>query len=340
MLVVSGLGWAIAGLLGWGAPVSGWRGWVWLAALVAACSLTPLANPYGVALPQVWFALIGSPILPRIMAEHAPLLQAGASAWAVIGVAVLYLAALVGTFPGRPRVSWLLPLAWLGLSWTRIRYGPLFSVTAGLAVIEMFPHIRWVHWLARKGSTTCRIRLPVEQAQRAPARWGSILVPAALILSAVVLEVAGVTFPVLGAGWARPSSHEFPTALLPELDRCQAGRTEGTRIFNDMQFGGFLIYYTPELRIFIDDRCELYGDAWLKEYADAFRDHPEQVEQWAMQYGFNLALVRPNQGFDTYLQSAPGWIAFKGCEAGALYARVSGPLATWPAEWKGPAPAP
>src|SRR5262249_17409069 len=144
-------------------PVAGRRGWLGLAALVLVCVLTPLVNPYGLALPRVWFALMGSSVLPRTMNEHVPLLQAGNSAWAVVAVAAFYLAALLGTLPARPRITWLIPLIWLGMTWTRIRYGPLFAVTAGLALVEMFPHVRWVAWLARHGSETCRIRLPDKQ---------------------------------------------------------------------------------------------------------------------------------------------------------------------------------
>jgi hypothetical protein len=36
---------------------------------------------------------------------------------------------------------------------------------------------------------------------------------------------------------------------------------DGTPIFNEVLFGGFLIYLTLGLRVFIDDRCELYGYA-------------------------------------------------------------------------------
>jgi hypothetical protein len=319
MLVAAALGWAAARLLGWEQPVDGWRGWAGLGALVLACALTPLANPYGAALPPVWFALMGSPALPLTMDEHRPLLESGDSGWVVLGLGVLHLAALLGTLPARPRVTWLIPLVWLGLSWTRIRYGPLFAVTAGLALIEMFPHVRWVAWLARHGSETCRLRPP-----DAPAGWRPALVPALLVLGLAGLQLAGFEIPVLGAGWARPDPAKCPTELLPEVRAYARSHPEGTPVFNDMLFGGFLIYFTPELRVFIDDRCELYGEERLKEFADASRHHPERVEQWAHEHGFDLALVLPGQGFDSYLRAAPGWVEVKRTEAAVLYRRACG----------------
>jgi hypothetical protein len=115
----------------------------------------------------------------------------------------------------------------------------------------------------------------------------------------------------------------LPSELVPELSLYEETHPKGTPVFNDMQFGGFLIYFTPDLRVFIDDRCELYGDDQLAEYAEAFRDHPEQIEHWAAQYGFELALVLPDQGFDTYLRTAPGWVLAGRCEGAALYRRSS-----------------
>src|SRR5207248_348962 len=82
---------------------------------------------------------------------------------------------------------------------------------------------------------------------------------------------------------ARPDPADSPIRLLPELRAYAGTRPPGTPIFNDMLFGGFLIYFTPDLKVFVDDRCELYGDRWLGEYADAYYHHPERIERWAQE---------------------------------------------------------
>jgi hypothetical protein len=114
-------------------------------------------------------------------------------------------------------------------------------------------------------------------------------------------------------------AEESPLELLAELRRHQGEGPGGTPIFNDMQFGGFLIYYTPGFRVFIDDRCELYGDARLLDYAAAMLTTPERIERWAEEYGFELALVRPGTNLDRYLGGAPGWVSVRRTAGASLY---------------------
>src|SRR5262249_3571221 len=69
------------------------------------------------------------------------------------------------------------------------------------------------------------------------------------------------------------------------------------------------------LRIFIDDRCELYGDQFLLDFFETNSAYLEadakqvprikRFEEWAEQYGFRIALVRKTSGFDRYLESVP-----------------------------------
>lgn len=322
MVFVAALGWGAARWMGWETPLTDRRKAVGLALIGLGCVLAPLVNPFGLELPQVWFGLMSSPVLPRTIQEHAPLLACGTTAWVVVGFALFYLAALLGTLPGWPRLTWLLPLLWLGLTWTRIRYGPLFAITGALAVADMFPHIRWVKWLAEHGSTTCRLR-PMAPVPMGAGRWKPALVPAFFIVIVALVQRTNLPIPIVGRGWARLDASHLPTEFLPELRAYEASQPRGTPIFNDMLFGGFLIYFTPDLRIFIDDRCELYGDKGLEEYAEAFRHHPERIESWADRYGLNLALVLPDQGFDLYLRTAPGWREVGRTQAAALYWRTS-----------------
>ena len=45
----------------------------------------------------------------------------------------------------------------------------------------------------------------------------------------------------------------------------------------------------------MDDRCELYGDGWIRAYADTLGKPPEELgpefEQLADEWGFRRALV-------------------------------------------------
>jgi hypothetical protein len=320
-LAVAITGWAFARLIGKDSPIARSRDLIALAGLTLGCALTALVNPYGIELPRDWFALLGSPLLPQIMDEHAPLLASGSPAVLVLGFGLLYLAALAGVLPRWPRVTWLIPLVWLLLSWTRVRHGPLFAITAVIALADMFPHIRWVSWLARHGSAVCRIQVPEAPLSDRGLDWRAAVIPALVVLATAVFQLAALPVPVVGAGWAQPRPATCPLELLPELRAYEEQHPNGTPIFNEMLFGGFLIYYTPGLRVFIDDRCELYGDAWLEQYVDAAFHHPERIEQWAQEYRFDRALVVAHSGFDRYLGKSPKWTVVGRTESAALYRR-------------------
>ncbi len=321
MLAICAVGWTIAEWIRSRSARGTYRQSVMLVTLVIACGLTALINPFGLALPRVWFSLMTSAVLPEVMEEHAPLRYAP-EGWAVLLFGLIYMLALIGTLPRRPRVTWLIPLLWLALAWTRVRHGPLFAITAVIALADMLPEVRWARWLARRGSVLFQLRSPEELPGLG---WRAALVPAILVMTAASLQLAAVPFPVLGRGWARLDRTLWPVDLLPELRDYARNQPDGAAIFNDMHFGGFLIRYTPRLRVFIDDRCELYGDEGLLAYARAARDDPGQIERWAEEYGFRLALVQSESPFDRYLQGAQGWRLVRRTAAAALFERSVDP---------------
>jgi hypothetical protein len=251
-----------------------------LAILTIACGLTAFLNPYGLDLPHTWFAVLGSPVVAQYIQEHGRLLQSGSAGLWVTVLALVYGAALVGVFPQRPRVTWLIPLVWFALTWTRIRHGPLFATTAVIALADMFFEVRWVRWLGRRGMETFLFRPGQGQGPAAGLNWKPMLLPVLLVLFALGLQGTGCVVPVLGRGWAQVKAEDSPVELLADLQRHQGEGPGGTPIFNEMQFAGFLIYYTPGYRVFIDDRCELYGDERLVDYAAVMLRTPERIEHW------------------------------------------------------------
>ena len=130
-------------------------------------------------------------------------------------------------------------------------------------------------------------------------------VPLVVVAAAVVLQIGGVKLPVVGRGWARFDPACWPVALLPKLDEINRSAADGTPIFNDLNFGGFLIYHEPRLRVFVDDRCSLYGTEFLQAYDHARREAPAEIDRWQRQYGFRYALVETGGQFDRYLSSIP-----------------------------------
>jgi hypothetical protein len=313
-------GWAWAKWVGLPGPLVRYGQLVPLSCLVVGCGLAVLANPYGLELPHVWLGLMRSTVVHQLITEHQPLIRSP-HGWTVVLFALVYLAALASVRPWRVRVTWLLPLVWLYLAWTRIRHGPLFATVAVLALAEMLPSVEWAQRLSRWG--TDRLHLP-SAIGREGFGYAAAVLPVSAVAAVVFVHVAGVSAPVVGRGWATLDQKRWPVELLVELREYECSRPPGTPIFNEMRFGGFLIYHAPGLRVFIDDRCELYGDAGLLAYDRAW-DNPGLVDRWARQYGFDRALTVTGSTFDRYLRFAPSWKVVAQTTAATLHERVISP---------------
>ena len=214
-----------------------------------------------------------------------------------------------------------MPLVWFVLALLRVRNAPLFAVTAVIALADMLPYSRVGRWLQGRGmlaTTTADCRFG----------WRSAVLPILVVSAAAMLQIGGVKLPVVGRGWARFDPACWPVALLPQLDEINRSAAEGTPIFNDLNFGGFLIYHEPRLRVFVDDRCSLYGAEFLQAYDRARREAPAEIERWRRQYGFRYALVETGGPFDRYLSSTPAWTLLGRTPAAALYERDIGVPAT------------
>ncbi|HJZ55225.1 MAG TPA: hypothetical protein VKE74_09715, partial [Gemmataceae bacterium] len=268
-----------------------WRTLFLLVGIVAACGLTPFVNPFGMEMLNTWRRIVGSKVLPEVVSEHMPLDPTSPLGLAVIGLGAFYLVLLAGTLPKLPRVSWLIPLAWFVLSFKGIRQGPLFAITAAVAIPDLWPHTIW-HRLLKKHGDGSLARDP-DPDPRPGFAWA--IIPALVVALCVTLQVRGVEAPVVGRGWARLDPEFVPTDLTPELTAYAERVPPGTRVFNDANLGGYLIYHTPTLKIFMDDRCELYGDAWIREYSDTLGLPPEELgpvfERWADDFRFDRAVV-------------------------------------------------
>ncbi|HYH65088.1 MAG TPA: hypothetical protein VD866_10375, partial [Urbifossiella sp.] len=296
---------------GFETPITSWRTAWLLVAIVAACGLTPFVNPFGMEMLNTWRRIVGSKVLPEVVNEHMPLDPSSPLGLTVIGFGVLYLALLAGTLPRMPRVSWLVPLAWLVLSFKGIRQGPLFAITAAVAVADLWPHTVWHRLLVKYGDGS------LAHAPEGRPGWAWAAIPAAVVLLIATLQLTGVEAPVVGRGWARLDPDFIPVELADEMRAYAAAVPPGTPVFNDANLGGFLIYHTPTLKIFMDDRCELYGDDWIRTYADTLGLPPAELgpvfEGWAGRYGFRRAIVMTDPAgvdkppIERYLMGSGGW---------------------------------
>jgi hypothetical protein len=278
-------------------------------AIVLACGATILINPYGLETPRVWGAILDSPYIRTSIEEHASLLRT--RSWQVLPLVALYLAALIGSAPPL-RVPELLPMVWLVLTFDRIRNAPLFAVAAVTAFGSLLPRIRWIprEWRRTKETTS-------SAGSGSLARFPRWLLLAPAVAIAVLALFPGATDrgePRL----ARLDPTRWPVGVLDALRSCASEMPEGSPILNDRLFGGFVSYHVPRLRIFVDDRLELYGDEFLESEA---RADPALLDHWVSSSGILLALAPPGSRLQAYLDASPGWRRIAASEGGVLYRR-------------------
>ena len=147
------------------------------------------------------------------------------------------------------------------------------------------------------------------------------------------MQILRIEIPVIGSGWAQLDEDYIPSDMTRKVQAYAASVPPGTRIFNDANLGGYLIYHTPTLKIFMDDRAELYGDEWIKHYADTLALPPDelgvQFEKWAAEYKFERAIImtrppeRDKASIEQYLLSVPGkWREVSRGMRAAMFERV------------------
>jgi len=310
--------WLVAWLLGKGhTPVRCRREALELAVLALLSVLAVLINPYGLALPRAWLATLTIP-LPGLIEEHAPLDLLDALGWTTRLLGLGYFVALIGVFPGQLRASWLVPLVWFVLACQRVRNVPLFAITAAIGCVDVLPRSRWANWLK------CHeMLLPTGKNQPAGPGARAAILPLIVVVAVGTLQAAGVSAPVVGRGWAKLDPVRWPVDLLPELQEIdrQSPEDAPTRIFNDLSLGGFVIHHAPRLRVFIDDRCALYGAEFLQAYERARRGDPAQLDRWRAKYGFRHALVerKAMPSFNGHLRTSTRWTMIAESPGAVLY---------------------
>ncbi len=321
--------WFVRGLLGLDSPVRDWRSAAWIGATAAGTFVATMVNPFGWQLPAMAMDLMGSPLLHAMIDEHRRLFSrvelldcclsfAGALfvGYALWGGLRNVGAATVGT------------AAWLLLTVSRVRNGEYFATAFVVCVSAQWP---------RHPLGAAFVRRP--DWFRAPDSWRpapkfglrAAAIPVAALALAAGLKSGGVPAPLIGAGWADLASDVAPLEALPTLREYAALARPAQPIFNDLNFGGFVIHFLPTLRVYADDRAELLRDAGLRQYANLFRD-PAEIDRLADRHAIDLALVATqtpehDSPFDRHLAASKRWRVMHRDRVATVYRRTDGGVA-------------
>lgn len=278
MLGVAAAGWFGAHLVKRPSPIRHRKNVAWIILIGIGCGLSALVNPFGLEMIHTWQRIVGSTAMKQFVPEHQPLDPFDSSGMVILIVFGCYALLVLKTHFRSVRITWLIPAIWFVLSLNGIRQGPLCIVTCLILAADVWPQ-------SSIGQALTTVTIPK------PSRWGWFI-PLFAVLFSYSLQATNCQLPLIGRGWARLDDSRWPVSLEPVLRSVVQRVPAGTRIYNDTYFGGYLIRYTPELKIFTDDRFELTGDEWIRQYMDMITDHPERFDERQKQYGFRFALVQ------------------------------------------------
>jgi hypothetical protein len=235
-----------------------------------------------------------------------------------------------GTFIGQVfivfTVLFVLPALWIGLRRLRMAdlltmaglavmialgarfllVAPLIAVTAGLALEPALAESR----VGRRFG-------PILARLGTPRRRGAYSLVNGVLLATAVLAGLAVT-------WARvaPSvqadmiDDHMPVAAVDWI----IANDPGDRPFNQYAWGGYLGLRVPEDPVFIDGRTDIYGDAPIREFADAvyLRTDPQSVLD---KYEIDYVLFGADQLLARWLDDTAAWERIYSDQLAAIWVR-------------------
>jgi len=178
-----------------------------------------------------------------------------------------------------PPLRALMVLALLHLSFQHQRHQMVFGILAPLLLAEPLS----------SGLTTASV-LRARRSQL-PGRLA-----AATIALIAGLAVTRVLTPVRRS--------DSPVAPITALDRVPPA-LRAAHVLNDYSFGGYLIF--SGVNTFVDSRAELFGDVWLRQYAQIILPDPEAVKRTIHVNDIRWSIFSPRTPTVTVMDSMPGW---------------------------------
>ena len=287
-----------------------WRDLRRLSLALAACVPTIALNPNG-------FDLYLYPIQTSSIAAHRDFV----SEWQPPDP---------GTFIGQvfivSTVVFVLPALWLGLR--RLRAADLLTMAGLTVMIALGARFLLVAPLI---VMTAGLALEPSLASTAIGRrFGPILRRLGTPRQAPFSAVNGVLMALvliagIGVTWARtaPSiqadmvDDHMPVAAVDWI----IVNDPGDRPFNQYAWGGYLGLRVPEDPIFIDGRSDIYGDAPIREFADAvqLRTDPQAVFD---RYEIDYVLYGVDEALAGWLEEHSAWVLVYSDELSGVWVRT------------------
>ena len=283
-----------------------------LAGSLATCAPALILNPNGTRLLNYPFATASIQAHRDFLFEWSPpdVSTFPGQALIVFLVAVVLPTLVLGHRHLRSaEMLWLGGLSILSLSAIRfvIAIGP---VGAAIAAVALLPALADRGWLS--GNLAAIFDRPPRTRRLAIINLGL----------AVLMVLMG-----MGVATARvsPSAQEsaIAEAMPVEATAFLAAERPSARIFNVYSWGGYIGRELPDAVVYIDGRSDVFGDAPIREYAEAIaleRDPFEILDRRAI----NIVLFWPDTAFSEALDHHPSWRRIYDGSRAAVWVRERG----------------
>jgi len=275
--------------------------WPWIGRLALATGVAAaatLVNPYGWRLHQEIVRSLSDRFMLETLHEWQPLSLETTAGWLAVGYLIGLSAAMGLGYRRIEPVRWLVPLVCLLISFRHWRNIPLFLVASLPLLAESLALLagRAMAWLPA--------------VARRPKAWG---------LGLALAWAAG-----LGALGPAHLVHVIRSGLAPEeyfretsypieaVHWIEANRDKvGTRMFNEYGHGGFLLWWLPGERIFIDGRMPAWriGDRRILEDYLALTNWDPPALGVLDKYLVDWAVVTRDSPLARALDGSRGWRA-------------------------------
>lgn len=270
-------------------------------ATAALMLLVTLATPHGLAWPASILELMRLQVLPRLVDEWQPTDWTAPDGLAAAGLLLLTLAGYA-LRRERPK-AWVVLVAgfWFFQAVQSGRHvsivGLVLAAQTGAVLLDVKAA---PGFFSRVVARIPLFSVPIRDRERRMQCDG--VAPIAAV-SIIALWAASPDGRSTGLSHAGPPQDKYSFALIEHLRRDPPPQP----IFNDINLGGHLIHHAPHLRVYVDDRFELYGDEFIESYERMMTQPREYAETVFEQCGVRSAIVGTSTPLATFLEGRSGW---------------------------------
>ena len=290
-------------------PVMAWPGISHLALVILIAALVTLVNPYGWRLHAEIFESLSDKFMIETLHEWQPVSLSTRAGTVYVGYLAVLGLLMVGFYRRIEPVRWTILTVFLLLSLKHWRNIPFFLLVSVPLLADL------LSVLAE------RLALRIGGLQH-HKRW----LLAATLAAAVVIAALGPDHlqQVARAGLAPEQFFRGTDYPIEAVQWIRAHRGQlGTRPYNDYGLGGFLLWWLPDQKIFIDGRMPAWrvGDRWIfYDYVALTNWDPPELRVLE-KYNVDWAIVGRNTPLDDALSQEPGWREAYGDKKVTIYVR-------------------